>query len=160
MGNVVADCEVPVGQFVTSITLSVPDDDTNGGLSVTIGIPGWTTGPDGSGSTTCTDGNGTSPTATDTCTFDAFGTPADQYNASQTFFSPAACVSPGQIELIYGVPGGCDIDIDTNINGTQLFAADAPFTGSATYITPEPGTLAMLMLGLLMLPFALRRVVA
>lgn len=70
-------------------------------------------------------------------------------------------------DLMFGIPVGCDVTFGTPssiTDPTELFVEDTQFDisptgvgGLAPFTTPEPGTLAMLLLGLAPLGFLHRR---
>jgi hypothetical protein len=62
-------------------------------------------------------------------------------------------------DFVLGIPVGCDINIDSVPGPNGLFAPNAPvgFGPGPLPSLPEPGTLALLMVGLTGLPFVRRK---
>ena len=182
-----AGCAVDNGEFVTSITFAVPNADTLDGLTVTspltttfagtaLSFLDWTE----TGNCTGAEAN-TAPGGIDVCTLTApalpSGPPGTIILADLTALGIINDGDCNTDDFIFGIPGGgvngtplnegCDITFATvagaTDENTKAFVSGAVFdvspTGTGGLVPfPEPGSLALLMLGLLTLPFLRRRV--
>lgn len=182
-----AGCSVDNGEFVTSITFAVPNADTIDGLTVTspltstfAGTPlaflDWTETGNCSAATA-----NTAPGGIDVCTLTApalpSGPPGTIILADLTALGIINDGDCDTDDFIFGIPGGgvdntplnegCDITFATlagaTEENTEAFVSGAVFdvspTGTGGLVPfPEPGTLALLMLGLVTLPFLRRKV--
>lgn len=171
-GVISADCTVG-GSTDTSITFYVPTADLlDGGLdcqSKLSKVDGWTAtagSQDDAGTevSTCTF---TAPTSVSWATYAKLLLSGDAYLGS-----PTTLTNDGDCDLdddVLGVPVGCDITFDTPSGVTSsddpkglLFMPysqfGVSFDGSVSPL-PEPGTLALLLVGLLPLALLRRRAV-
>jgi hypothetical protein len=173
-GTITADCTVE-GSTATTITFYAPTSDlmpapgsSTPSLSCQSQLTdiGWTAVSgtstlDGQAISTCTF---TAPTSISWSTYVYLALTGDPY-----WGPPTIDYSDGDCDLdddLLGIPAGCDVVFSSpsgasSSNG-ELFADDAPFGFSPTGPTgevafPEPGSLAMLLVGLLPLAFLRRR---
>jgi hypothetical protein len=170
------DCQV-MGSAVTSIIFAVPTTDVlGGGLSCSLSVGGValsSIGWSSASSVISVDG-----TSADECTFTAPKTltPAAWLAVELTgdgvplsYIGSSKPYDDGDCDLddfTLGIPVGCDIGISTptgaTIENTEAFTAGATVDLSGSGVTgltafPEPGTLAMLLIGLAPLVFLRRR---
>lgn len=173
-----ADCQV-TGSAVTSITFAVPTTEVlGGGLGCSLsvgGVPLSLIGWQSASSVISVAG-----VSADECTFTAPTTlsPAAWAVVALTgdpiplqFIGSSKPYNDGDCDLddfTLGIPVGCDIGISTpsgaTIQNTQAFVADATVDLSGSGVAglvafPEPGTLAMMLIGLAPLAFLRRRAV-
>lgn len=149
-GQFDVDCTTTVNTPV--ITFAVLDSQTDGGLSCASKLTsiGW--------KETSSSVNGV-----DTCTFTAPTQPDDSF-----LFSFLGQFGDGDQEgdcdlddFLFGISKGCDIILNTNVDGTLPFAPNAAFdlsvNGAPLLPLPEPTSLALLATGLATLVLGRRR---
>jgi len=174
------DCTVAAGPAATAVVFATPAADVLGGAltcssnltnigwnpsgAPVSGLPGWYQ------ASTATIGG----VAVDECSFTAPSSVSDttKYYLKHTIHDPYKGYNDGDCDLddfVLGIPAGCDITFSTPSGATgedgneELFAENAVFdvsgTGTGGLLPfPEPGTLALTLLGLVTLPFLRRKV--
>jgi hypothetical protein len=165
-----ADCEVKsiadggAGEVFT-FSFEVNDSDTIGGgltcKSKLTTFDGWTgtlSAHNPGGLDVCTV---TAPTVVTMQTYINLMLLGDPYIGGptlSTFHNDHDCDLD---DFVLGIPVGCDLKIDNTAGGTSLFVAGAQVgfasDGSPLPSLPEPGTLALLLMGLTGLPMLRRK---
>jgi hypothetical protein len=143
---------------VTTFSFEVADSNTIGGglscVSNLTSVDGWTgtlTSHNPGGVDVCTL---TAPTSVSTAVIAALEALGDPYKGH----------SDGDCDLddfVLGIVVGCDIKFDSATDGSGFFAPNTPVgfavNGDALPSLPEPGTLALLLVGLTGLPLVRRK---
>jgi hypothetical protein len=180
-GLLAASCTV-TGSTITSITVAVPELESNGVLSVTSPLLNDVTGNVPSvildlpgvdaflsqfnWSESCGTGTVGSIAVYD-CTLTAPQQPTSGLLAAlDSYLTEAGIINDGDCDaddFIFGIPVGCDINFNTPDSAELLggYATVDVSTNGAPLapITPEPGTLVLFSIGILaMLPSLRRRV--
>jgi hypothetical protein len=157
-----ADGCVVTGSTATVLAFAIPDALTNGGLTCASSLTtiGWT-----ESQTTLSLGG----VQVDECYFTAPTPPSwvppqatEAYDAFAEYQAQEGICNLG--DFLLGIPVGCDITFGTDGDApNQLFAENAPFDVATTsnpssFVPfPEPGSVALMLLGLATLPLLRRR---
>jgi hypothetical protein len=188
-GSIDTDCFVPPGELATTITFAILDANTDGGLTVTSALTTIfpTTGPEAwldflnwTETGNCFGASSANIGGIDSCTLTAPTMPTGQlFNQVEQaltnlgLINNGECISPW--DFIFGIPGagvdgnsptkGCDILFNTPSDNSQNFADNVQYDISPNgtplaSLTPEPGVLCMLLIGLAGLALARRKFAA
>jgi hypothetical protein len=156
------DCTVTGSTPATVVAFAIPAADTNGGLTCVSSLTniGWT-----ASQTSFSLGG----VQVDECSFTA---PTKVSWETQSYLWSIGDPYLGHgdhdcdlDDFVLGIPVGCDITFSTNGDASnQLFVENAPFDVAPTNDPsglvpfPEPGSFALLLLGMVTLPLLRRRV--